>query len=74
MFGIIRCRTYCLALNHLIILGKYFLYVYALNTITSRFDDFVSLMRDKIYLEKYIAVTYNKEKEFRNTWNFFLSL
>ena len=29
MFRIIRCRTYCLALNHLVILGKYFLYVNA---------------------------------------------
>ena len=74
MFGIIRCHTYCLALNHLIILGKYFLYVNALNTINCRFDDFVSLVRDKIYLEKYIAVTCNNEKEFRNKWKFFLSL
>ena len=74
MFGIIRCHTYCLALNHLIILGKYFLYVNALNTITWRFDDCVSLVRDKIYLVKYIAVTCNMETEFRNKWKFFLSL
>ena len=74
MFGITRCHTYCLALNHLIILGKYFLYVNALNTITYQFDDFVSLVREKINLEKYIAVTRNKEKEFRNKWKFFLSL
>ncbi|RMX51886.1 hypothetical protein pdam_00012202 [Pocillopora damicornis] len=66
--------TYCLALNHLIILGKYFLYVNALNTITYQFDDFVSLVREKINLEKYTAVTRNKEKEFRNKWKFFLSL
>ena len=46
----------------------------ALNTINCRFDDFVSLVRDKIYLEKYIAVTCNKEEEFRNKWKFFLSL
>ena len=71
MFGIIRCHTYCLALNHLIILGKYFLYVNALNTITYQFDDFVSLVREKNNLEKYIAVTCNKEKEFRNKWNIF---
>ena len=71
MFGIIRCHTYCLALNHLIILGKYFLYVNALNTITYQFDDFVSLVREKINLEKYIAVTRNKEKEFRNKWETF---
>ena len=68
MFGIIRCHSYCLVLNHLIILGKYFLYVNALNTITYQFDDFVSLVREKIYLEKYITVINNKEKEFMNKW------
>ena len=47
MFGIIRCHSYCLVLNHLIILGKYFLYVNALNTITYQFDDFVSLVLRK---------------------------
>ena len=71
-YWIICCHTYGLA--HLIILGKYFLYVNALNTITYQFDDFVSLVREKINLEKYIAVTRNKEKEFRNIWKFFLSL
>ena len=71
MFGIIRCHTYCLALNHLIILGKYFLHVNALNTIKCRFDDFVSLVRDKMYLEICIAVTCDKDKEFRNKWKFF---
>ena len=74
MFGIIHCHTNCLALNHLIILGKYFLYVIAFNTITYQFDDFVSLVREKINLEKYIAVTRNKEKEFRKKWKSFLSL
>ena len=71
---IIRCHNYCLALNHLIILGKYFLYVNALNTIKYNFDDFASLVREKINIEKYIAATCNKEKEFRNKWKFFLSL
>ena len=74
MFGIIRYHTYCLALNHLIILGKYVLYVNALNTITYKFNDYLSLVRQKMNVEKYIAVTCNKEKEFRNKWKFFLSL
>ena len=71
MFGIIRYHTYCLALNHLIILGKYFLYVNGLNTLIYKFDDFILLVREKINIEKYIAVTCNKEKEFRNKWKFF---
>ena len=62
MFGIIRYHTYCLALNHLIILGKYFLYANALNTLIYKFDDFILLVREKINIEKYIAVTCNKEK------------
>ena len=73
MFGIIRYHTYCLALNHLISLGKYFLYVNALNTITYKFNDFVSLVRGKINIEKDIAVTCNKKKEFSNKWTFFLT-
>ena len=49
MFGIIRCHTYCLALNHLIILGnKYFLYVNALNTITYQFDYLSHLCAKKL--------------------------
>ena len=64
-------RNYCLPLNHLIILGKDFLYVNALNTIKYNFDDFASLVREKINIEKYIAVTCNKEKEFRSKWKFY---
>ena len=74
MFGITGCRSYCLALNHLIILGKYFLYVNALNAVTHHFADFVSVVREKINLEKYVAVTTNKNKEFKNKWKFFLFL
>ena len=69
MYGVFHCYNNSLALNHLIILGKYFLYVNALNTTICQFVDFVSLVRDKIKLEKYIAVTSNREKEFKNKWN-----
>ena len=74
MFGIIRCHTHCLALNHLIILGKYFIYVNALNTIKFQFQDFVSLVREKMKLEKYIAATSDKEKVFNNKLHFFISV
>ena len=46
MSGIIRYHTYCLALNHLIILGKYFLYVNALNTLIYKFDDLTCARKD----------------------------
>ena len=64
MVGITRCHTYCSALNHLIILAKRFLYVNALNNTTHEFDDFLSLVREKVNLQKYIAVTSNNKKDF----------
>ena len=75
MFGIIdNDSKFCLALNHLVIIGKYFLYVKALNSKFYIFNEFVSLARDKIRLEKYISCTTSCEKEFRTKWSVFSSL
>ena len=53
IYGIIRqLNPQCLALNHLIILEKYFLYVNGLNTEKSSLIDFKGLVQDKIELEK----------------------
>ena len=46
---------FCSALNHLVIIGKYFLYVKTLNGKFYIFIEFVSLAHDKISLEKYIS-------------------
>ena len=62
MFGIILCHTYCSALNYLIVLGKYFLYVNALNNTTYEFDDFLSLVREKIKLEKSLQLLLIRKK------------
>ena len=53
--GVTRPYTHRLTLNHLIMLGKYFLYIKALNKTTFAFSDFISLVQDKIEIEKYIA-------------------
>ena len=51
MFGIINNDSkFFLALNHLVIIGKYFLYVKALNGKFYILNEFVSLARDKINL------------------------
>ena len=65
---------FCLALNHLVIIGKYFLYVKALNGKFYIFNEFVSLARDKISLEKYVSCTTGREKDFRTKWSGFSSL
>ena len=73
LFAIItRSCTHRLALNHLILLGKYFLYANALNNIKHVFNDFVSLVHNKMEIEKYIAATSNDEKKFKQKWKFLL--
>ena len=76
MFGIINNDSkFCLALNHLVIIGKYFLYVKALNGKFYIFNEFVSLARDKISLEKYISHgTAGREKDVKTKWSVFASL
>ena len=49
MFGIINNYSkFCSTLNHLVIIGKYFLYVKALNGKFYTLNEFVSLARNKI--------------------------
>ena len=57
MFGIVdNDSKFCLALNHLVIIGKYFLYVKALNGKFYILNEFVFLARDKISLENIFLV------------------
>ena len=85
LIGLISKKTNCTcstlflliskkSLNHLVIIGKYFLYVKALNGKFYIFNEFVSLARDKISLEKYISCTTGREKDFRTKWSVFSSL
>ena len=55
-------------------LGKYFLYINALNNTKFVFNDFISLVHDKIETEKYIAATMNAEREFQQKWKFLLTI
>jgi len=71
LFGINRPCTYRLTLNHLIMLGKYFLYINALNNTMFVYSNFISLVHDKIEIEKYIAATLNGQREFQQKWKLF---
>ena len=73
LFGVTRLCTRRLTLDHLIMLGKHFLYINALNSIIFVFSDFISLVQDEMEIEKYIAATLNGEMEFRQKWKFFLT-
>ena len=74
LFGITRPCTHRLTFNHLIILGKYFLYINALNNTVFVFSDVISLVKDKIEIEKYIAAMWNGEREFQQKWKFLLTI
>ena len=74
LFGITRPCAYRLTLNHLIILGKYLLYINALNNIRFVFSDFISFAHDKIEIEKYIAAMSNSERKFQQKWKFLLTI
>lgn len=72
LFGIInKDLTLCLALNHSVIIGKYFLYVNALNSKLYVFNQFVSLVYEKIKIEKYISFSSGREKELKGKWSVF---
>ena len=55
-------------------IGKYFLYINGVHDEKrSQFTDFVTLVNEKIELEKYIAITTNKLLSFTKEWSNFLS-
>ena len=54
LFRITRPCTHRLTLNHLVMLGKYFLYINLLNNTRFVLRDFISSVQDKIEVEKYI--------------------
>ena len=53
-----------LSLNHFILIGKYFLYINALEDKKYQFTDFITLVKEKIDIEKYIAAYW---QEINNT-------
>ena len=58
---VLKYTSSCLTLNHLIIIGKYFLYINGVHAENRpQFTDFVTLANEKNELDKYIATTTNK--------------
>ena len=74
IYGVLKFASSGLTLNHLIIIGKYFLYINAVqDDKRPQFTDFVTL-NEKIELEKYIAITTNKLLSFNEKWSNFFQL
>ena len=71
MYGVLNNWSSCSTLNHLIFIGKYFLYCKALNNIQFEFAHFIRLVQEKIEIERYIAVMSNKYTAFLKKWSSF---
>ena len=57
-------------LNHVIHIGKYFLYSNALEeNIKFQFADYVNFVYEKLRVEKYISVMTNTQTAFVKNWN-----
>ena len=75
IYGVLRHISSCLTLIHVIIIAKYFLYIHGVHDEKRpQFTDFVTLVYEKIELEKYIAITTNKLLFFTKRWSNVLSI
>ena len=54
----------------MVIIGKYYLYVKARTGSKVQFNEFVSVVRDKMLLEKYIAIKSGERDKYTHKWNF----
>ena len=73
LYGVLNDSSSCSTLNHLILIGKYFLYCKALNNVKFQFADFTNLVYDKIETERYIAIMSNKYNTFCEKWSNFIN-
>ena len=71
VYGILKGSSSLQNLNHLILIGKYFLFICAKNNKKHQFADFVVSVRKKIDLKKYIAMRENKLNPFNMKWRDF---
>jgi len=71
LYGVLKGSSSLQSLNHLILTGKYFLFICAKNNKKYQFADFVFRAR-KIELEKYIATRENKFSHFNVKWKDFM--
>ena len=72
IYGVLEGSSSLQTLNHLILNGKYFIFICAKNEKKYLFADFVASVQEKIDLEKYIAIRENKLNNFNSKWKDFM--
>ena len=71
IYGVLESLSPLQTFNHLILIGKYFLFICSKNNQKYQFADFVDFVREKIDLEKYIATRQNRLNHFKAKWKDF---
>ena len=72
LYGVLESSSPLQTLNHLILIGKYFLFICAKNNKIYQFADFADSVREKMDLEKYIAIRQNNLNKFNSKWKDFI--
>ena len=73
LYGVIRRKKLNIALNHIVIIAKFHIYKSNINEIPPNFQAFLSLLKAKINIEKYIAFASHARESFSNKWGTVLS-
>ena len=73
LFGVINIKKLNIALNHIVIIAKFHIYKSNINEIPPNFQAFLSLLKEKINIEKYIAFASQARESFPNKWGTVLS-
>lgn len=68
LYGVLRNSTIEVTLNHIILIAKYHIYRNFIENTSTNFSVFISLLKEKINTEKYIAYTSHAEDIFKRKW------
>ena len=73
IYSVLNDWSSCSTLNHLNIIGKYFLYCKALDSDKFQFADYINLVNDKIEIEHHIALMSISHNKFLKKWSGFIN-
>ena len=73
LYGVINRKKLDIALNHIVTIAKFHIYKSNINEIPPNFQAFLSLLKEKINIEKYIAFASHARESFSNKWGAALS-
>ena len=65
-YGVINRKKLNIAINHIVIIAKFHIYKNNINEIPPNFQAFLSLLKEEVNIEKYIAFASHARESFSN--------